>query len=35
MLARMHNMEFIVVYGPVSAAEWQIIPNPEYNVYLC
>lgn len=35
ILARTHNMEFILLYGPVSAAEWQIIPNPEYNVYLC
>lgn len=35
ILARTHNMEFIFLYGPVSAAEWKIIPNPEYNVYLC
>lgn len=35
ILARTHNVEFILLHIPVSAAEWKIIPNPEYNVYLC
>lgn len=34
LLTRTHNKEFILMYGHMTAAEWQIMFNPEHKVYL-